>query len=363
MEGEPLDEVQWRSPEWIQMFGLRTDNVLDYFSQSPFFDRGSNNQVLKMQSQFNEAVNRGPGGGPGGPGGGTNADFYNELRNMRGVEFVVAISREPDLWVIRKQTRLSPQETRPLATYFVIGENIYMAPSVHSVVTSRLLSTALCLNKALAKAARLPGFSPSQGYFYKNENNPISFASSSSSSASAAASANITSSSTGTGTGTPTPGASGKLASRSVAATPATTSTPSNTSTSGGGGSGSGNPSSTGVGSAAAGVQQPPGPNGLPLTAAAERLAFYNIDRALSYSVSNTTVYIDDPVLVTAAAAGAAGATSSGGAGSTQPAQQVNPAGAAAALSASPSSTDLKAKAAMNNQAAATVKRRRKPLR
>lgn len=351
MEGEPLDEVQWRSPEWIQMFGLRTDNVLDYFSQSPFFDRGSNNQVLKMQSQFNEAVGRGGAStgttGPGVSAGAGGTDFYHELRNMRGVEFVVAISREPDLWVIRKQTRLSPQETRPLATYFVIGENIYMAPSVHSVVTSRLLSTALCLNKALAKAAKLPGFSPSQGYFYKNENNPISFASS-------APSANLTT----TGGSTGTPGASGKaLTSRSVAATPATTSTPINTNS-----TSTGNPSSTGRDSTG-GAMQPPGPNGLPLTAAAERLAFYNIDRALSYSVSNTTVYIDDPVLTTATATAASATSGTTGAGPTQPAQQVNPAGVAAVLSASPSSTDLKAKAAMNNQAAATVKRRRKPLR
>ncbi|KAF5094518.1 hypothetical protein D0Z03_002059 [Geotrichum reessii] len=180
MESEPLDEVQWRSPEWIQQNnGLRTDNVLEYFSYSPFYDRGSNNQILKMQSQFQQQPAAAPAAAvPGAsPHQSHQQQLYAELRNMKGTEFVVAIAREPELWVIRKQTRLSPQETRPLSTYFVVGENIYMAPSVHSVVSSRVLSTTLALTRALARASRLHGFSPSQGYFYKNDpaaagNNP-----------------------------------------------------------------------------------------------------------------------------------------------------------------------------------------------
>ncbi|ANB13373.1 Med6p [Sugiyamaella lignohabitans] len=157
MDGEPLDEVQWRAPEWVQAFGgLRNDNVLEYFAQSPFYDRSSNNQVLKMQSQFNENLHG-------------RHDLYQELQNMKGVEFVVALDREPEMWIIRKQNRLSPQEVRLLATYFVINENIFMAPSIYSVVSSRLLSTAHSLSKLLIKAATLPTYSPSQGYSYITE--------------------------------------------------------------------------------------------------------------------------------------------------------------------------------------------------
>lgn len=54
MNVTPLDELQWKSPEWIQVFGLRTENVLDYFAESPFFDKTSNNQVIKMQRQFSQ---------------------------------------------------------------------------------------------------------------------------------------------------------------------------------------------------------------------------------------------------------------------------------------------------------------------
>lgn len=151
----PLDEVQWKHPEWIQENGLRTDNVLEYFSLSPFYDRSSNNQVLKMQSQYNDMH--------------SGNDLYSKLQNMKGLEFVVAIAHEPNLWVIRKQERLSPDVTRPISTYFVVGENIYMAPAVHSIIENRVLSIALSLSQALRAACSLPTFSPSQGYIYKND--------------------------------------------------------------------------------------------------------------------------------------------------------------------------------------------------
>jgi mediator of RNA polymerase II transcription subunit 6 len=259
MESEPLDEVQWRSPEWIQQNnGLRTDNVLEYFSYSPFYDRGSNNQILKMQSQFQQPpAAAAPGVPPHQAAQQQQQQLYAELRNMKGTEFVVAIAREPELWIIRKQTRLSPQETRPLATYFVVGENIYMAPSVHSVVSSRLLSTTQALTKALAKASRLHGFSPSQGYFYKND----------------LAVAGYSSSTNGSSSHNNNNGSNaGRIVSRQV--TPGTTPAAS-TSTSTGGSAGT--HASTAL-----------------LTTNMERIAFSAIDRALSFTMGGAPSYIDD---------------------------------------------------------------------
>ncbi|KAK9476993.1 MED6 mediator subfamily complex component-domain-containing protein [Lipomyces japonicus] len=150
-----LDELQWRAPEWIQMFGLRTDNVLEYFSQSPFYDRSSNNQVLKMQSQFNGSLS-------------LPQDLSLALSTMRGVEFIIAMANPASaLWLIRKQDRISSTETTPLATYFVINENIYMAPNVYSIVSSRMLATVCELRSALVLATdNLPNFAPTLGYTY-----------------------------------------------------------------------------------------------------------------------------------------------------------------------------------------------------
>lgn len=70
---------------------------------------------------------------------------------MSGLEYIVA--QEPaemapgtgtGVWVIRKQTRRKragqEDEVTVHSTYFVIGENIYMAPAVGDVIGGRLVS-------------------------------------------------------------------------------------------------------------------------------------------------------------------------------------------------------------------------------
>lgn len=48
-----LSHLQWRATEWLLAFGpLSPAIVMDYFVMSPFFDRTSNNAVLRMQMQF-----------------------------------------------------------------------------------------------------------------------------------------------------------------------------------------------------------------------------------------------------------------------------------------------------------------------
>lgn len=155
MEQVELDEVQWRAPEWIRAYGLRTDNVLDYFALSPFYDRSSNNQVLRMQSAFNEQLQ-------------TRTDLQNELVKMKGIEFVLAIANEPDLWVIRKQERSSPSDAKILATYYVVGDNIYQAPTTYSVLSSRIFAISLYMGKALDNVQDLLSFN-SKGYLYTDK--------------------------------------------------------------------------------------------------------------------------------------------------------------------------------------------------
>ncbi|KAF3929556.1 hypothetical protein ABW19_dt0205816 [Dactylella cylindrospora] len=155
----PLDEIQWRSPGFIQAFGpLHTNNVLTYFFNSPFFDRSSNNSSLYMQAQTNFNLqhlihNR--------------VQFEGRLKSMVGVEFVVAAEDPANLvWVIKKQMRRSPTDAQVLDVYFVIGENIYMAPSIHGVMKSRLLSATSAISKAQELSASLAYFSPESGYSY-----------------------------------------------------------------------------------------------------------------------------------------------------------------------------------------------------
>ena len=98
---ESLDEIQWKSPEFIQERGLNTNNVLEYFSLSPFYDRTSNNQVLMMQFQYQQIQIP--------PGVSFHQYFQSRLSEMTGIEFVIAYTKEPDFWIIRKQNDRTPE--------------------------------------------------------------------------------------------------------------------------------------------------------------------------------------------------------------------------------------------------------------
>jgi len=88
-----------------------------------FYDKQSNNQVLRMQTMHigvpisNEA---------------------EELKRFVGVEFAVVHAEPPSLFIIHKRERLSPEETRPLQAYFIINNRIYQSPDMYTVLSNRL---------------------------------------------------------------------------------------------------------------------------------------------------------------------------------------------------------------------------------
>jgi hypothetical protein len=48
-----LSHLQWRATEFLLAFGpLTVGTVMDYFVLSPFFDRSSNNAVMRMQMMY-----------------------------------------------------------------------------------------------------------------------------------------------------------------------------------------------------------------------------------------------------------------------------------------------------------------------
>ena len=80
----------------------------------------------------------------------TREAFEGRLKTMSGLEYMVA--QEPadpingtGVWIIRKQTRRQRKgeedEVTVHSTYFVVGENVYMAPAVSDVLASRTVSS------------------------------------------------------------------------------------------------------------------------------------------------------------------------------------------------------------------------------
>ncbi|CZS92914.1 related to RNA polymerase II transcriptional regulation mediator MED6 [Rhynchosporium agropyri] len=165
----PLDEIQWKSPPLVQqMQGVHENSVLHYFSNSPFFDPTSNNAILVSQAMYNpnmlDVIQ-------------TRAAFEGRLKTMSGLEFIIA--EQPaemapgtgtGVWVIRKQTRRKKDrdddEITVHSTYFVVGENIYMAPTVADVLGNRTMSIIISLKNFISGAGKLPEFSPALGHIY-----------------------------------------------------------------------------------------------------------------------------------------------------------------------------------------------------
>ncbi|KAM0237024.1 hypothetical protein ACHAP5_009173 [Fusarium lateritium] len=166
----PLDEIQWRSPVAIsQMGGLHSNTVLFYFAESPFFERTSNNavvynQAMNVPSMYPVIQNR--------------ESFESHLNTMSGLEFRVA--EEPaetgpgagtGVWVIRKQTRrksaYEDDEITVHSSYFVVGENIYMAPTMSGILAARIMTICSSVTKAVTAAESVRKWGPSIGNHYQ----------------------------------------------------------------------------------------------------------------------------------------------------------------------------------------------------
>ena len=117
--------------------------VLPYFAESPFYDQTSNNAALTVQAFSNPNMYHLIQ---------TREAFEGRLRTMQGLEFVVTHdpsengtkTENSGVWVIRKQNRRKRQgmqdEVTPISSYYVVGINVYMAPSVGKIIGSRMVS-------------------------------------------------------------------------------------------------------------------------------------------------------------------------------------------------------------------------------
>lgn len=149
----------------------RSGPVLFYFAESPFFDPTSNNASLAIQANYNETFRHFVE---------TRDAFEGRLKTMQGLEFIVSydplqaaaqsdtrFAHEPsNIWVIRKQNRRKrsgmDDEVSVISTFFVVGDCIYMAPSVASVVGNRIVRIAsiYCRSFIAANIAPVASFLP-----------------------------------------------------------------------------------------------------------------------------------------------------------------------------------------------------------
>lgn len=125
-EDEDLTGVMWSDRTWLTHFPLNEHTVMDYFSLSQFYDRRCNNELVKMQ----------------------NLDPVL-LQTMAGIEYKLTGTPAPGLFIITKSRRsLNPASLEPLANYYVHEGNVYQSPTLHSVLSTRILQSLHHLRNA-----------------------------------------------------------------------------------------------------------------------------------------------------------------------------------------------------------------------
>ncbi|KAL6078717.1 Mediator of RNA polymerase II transcription subunit 6 [Balamuthia mandrillaris] len=132
--------ISFKDSAWLKAFPLNSQTVLDYFSLSSFYDRTCNNEQCKMQ--------------------GRDLSF---LTRMVGPEYALFYAAEAEgLFVIRKQIRESPETVTPIHTYYIVQGTIYQAPSLHAVISSRMISCMYYLHQSFQELHSYIEFDPSE---------------------------------------------------------------------------------------------------------------------------------------------------------------------------------------------------------
>jgi len=73
----------------------------------------------------------------------------------------------PSFFIIQKRERLSPDEVRPLAAYFVMHNRIYQSPDVYTVLSNRLLTSLYSLQSSLDSLRKhRPEYTPRTGFVW-----------------------------------------------------------------------------------------------------------------------------------------------------------------------------------------------------
>ncbi|KAJ1379102.1 mediator complex, subunit Med6 [Ochromonadaceae sp. CCMP2298] len=116
--------TQYIDITWLTSFGLSSDNILDYFYTSPFYDHLTNNEIIRTQ-----------GVSP------------SHLLEMTGMEYVFdpESSKLPHLFVIRKQHRRSRNNTEIKDIYYCLDGILYQAPTFFDLLKTRLAKASLQL--------------------------------------------------------------------------------------------------------------------------------------------------------------------------------------------------------------------------
>ncbi|KCZ80342.1 hypothetical protein H312_02249 [Anncaliia algerae PRA339] len=125
----PEDDICFYDPS----FYPTEETALEYFRNSPFYDKQCNNEILRMQMQYNANM---------------KININERLKEMVGVEYSFR-ENISNIFIIQKSYRKDNEKTILLDLYYIMNGIVYKAPTDKSIFTSRFINSVASLNKAL----------------------------------------------------------------------------------------------------------------------------------------------------------------------------------------------------------------------
>ncbi|KAM0680557.1 Mediator of RNA polymerase II transcription subunit 6 [Glugoides intestinalis] len=138
---------------FLAQCNLTIENVMVYFALSPFYDKSSLNEILKMQSQF------------------ANIDISHKLTQLPGFYYTVDYSAHDLFIIVRKENRNN--KTTITRVYYCMCGHIYCAPTIKAISDSRTIDILQYLNKSLDKYEEMKTFNWIQGFQFKKDDENV----------------------------------------------------------------------------------------------------------------------------------------------------------------------------------------------
>jgi len=151
---QELTTVCFRDPQWLSLNPLVMENVIEYFSYSQFYDKTCNNENIKMQSRHNQF---------------DTVEMNKSLHDLTGIEYEVTLAMPPQLFVIVKQNRKSPENVSPVQYYYIINGTIYQAPNAYMLFANRIMTSLHLINISFKEAFKSVRFDPDKGYWWSTD--------------------------------------------------------------------------------------------------------------------------------------------------------------------------------------------------
>lgn len=147
--GTPMSDQTYINQQWLETNPLTTETVLTYFALSPFYDRSSLNEILKMQTQFTNFL-----------------DFSKKLTELNGVKYLV--DQRNDVFFIYKIHKQKDNEDL-LDFYYVLFGKIYKGATTNGIFRTRVFNLLFFINESLPKYLKRRRFSAVEGFKMKSD--------------------------------------------------------------------------------------------------------------------------------------------------------------------------------------------------